>query len=366
VTSKAKLQSKSRPLLVRPGAAFRCFSDGLCCTDIHALGVLTRSEVRSLRQRNKLSVVYSDDIEGHCMRPVDNHCLYLEHELCQLHAQHGAEAKPVGCRRFPYGLVSTPFGGRVTTEHRCCCRTLGDRPPISLADAEASLRDRAGRLEIDREVPARVALTAKQRVSFVDYLALETDMIERLNAGERAEDVLRAKPLPELDHGSWATIAVEHIETRDSTAGGEAFGWFGDALLELSAGHTPPKRPRPWHAAFDRAAAREGVRTAEEVLNDWIADELWMFRWLEWGPFDLARAELATRLAVARVIQARVEREGVRPDQAAAEAIMCCELVSEGAEWPEAAGAIATDPSPAEPLRLPAAAQTAIVSRRAR
>ena len=363
----AKLKPKSRPLLARPGAAFRCFSDGLCCTDIHALGVLTRSEVKSLRQRNKLSVVYSDDIEGHCLRPIDNRCLYLEHELCQLHAKEGAEAKPVGCRRFPYGLVSTPVGGRVTTEHRCPCRTLGARPPLRLDDAEVSLRDRAGRLEIDREVPARIALTAKQRVPFTEYLALETQLIARLNAGERAESVIAARPLPELKRSSWATIAVEHIETRDGTAGGEAFGWFGDALLELSTGHTAPKRPRPWHAAFDRARAREGSRTDDEVLNDWIADELWMFRWLEWGgPFDLARAELATRLAVARLIQARIERDGVPPDQAAAEAVMCCELVSEGAEWPQAAGAIETLPSPAEPLPVPAARASRVAAQPAR
>jgi hypothetical protein len=335
---------------------FRCFGDGLCCTDIHALGTLTRSEVKDLRQRNKLSVIYSDEVDGYCLKPVDNHCLFLEDQRCDLHARHGAEAKPIGCRRFPYGLVSTPLGGRVTTEHRCTCRTLGERPPLALDDAEASLRDRAGRLEIDKEVSSRVALSAGKRVPFAAYAALEGDMIARLNAGESAEAVLAARPLPPLTDVGWASVAVEHMEMHDASAGGEAFAWFGDALLELAAGHVPPQRPRPWRASFERALARGGpAQSADQVYNDWIADELWGFRWLPWGPFDVARAELATRLAVARLIQRRIQREDVREDQAAAEAVMICELISEGNEWPRAVSTIATDPSPAQVLTVPGA-----------
>jgi len=344
---------KHRPLLVRPGAVFRCFGDGLCCTDIHALGLLTRGEIKELRARDKLSVVYSDDIEGYCLKPIDHRCLHLlPNELCGLHAAYGPESKPNGCRRFPYGLVSTPLGGRISTEHRCSCRTLGDRPPISIPDAEVSLLNRAGRLEIDREIGEKVRLTADKRVSFRVYAALEARMIERLNAGDLAEHVLAAKPLPERDADTgWPTIAASHIETWDSTAGGEAFAWFGDGLLELATGHIPPERPRPWHAAYERAIARTpNPQTPDQIFNDWIADELWMFRWFDWGPFDVARAELATRLGIARLTQKRIEKRGVRPDQAAAEAVMICELASEGSEWPQAVEGIATRPSPAEPL----------------
>src|SRR5512139_1369155 len=92
--------SKSlRPLKARPGARFRCSGDGLCCTDIHALGVLTQSEVRELRARRSLSVVYNDEVDGYCLKPVDHHCLFLEDERCTIHARYGADAKPMGCRR---------------------------------------------------------------------------------------------------------------------------------------------------------------------------------------------------------------------------------------------------------------------------
>jgi hypothetical protein len=219
-----------------------------------------------------------------------------------------------------------------------------------------SLRDRAGRLESDKDVPARIAMRQGQRVSFANYVAIESELIERLNAGERAEDVLAAKALPELAEGSWAAVAMEHLDMRDETQGGEMFAWFADALLELSAGYTPPKRARPWAWAYERASARVGSagQTAEEVYNDWIADEIWMFRWLDWGPFDVARAELATRLKIARQMQSRIELEGVSAQQAAAEAVMICELICEAEEWPKVVGQILTVPSPADLLSVPA------------
>jgi Fe-S-cluster containining protein len=348
---RAKAPAKPRPLLAREGAHFSCFGDGLCCTDIHVLGLLTKSEVRDLRQRRKLSVFYSEDIGGDALRTSEGRCLFLQaDDRCHIHAVDGADAKPVGCRRFPYGLVSTPHGGRVTTEHRCPCRTLGERPTLSLSNAEASLRDRSGRLEVDFDVAGRIELQHKQRVSFDVYVEIERKLIARLNAGERAEQVLAARALPRLENG-WPRVAVEHIETRDGSAGGEAYTWFGDALLHLSAGHAPPKRKRPWRAAYERAMARsETELTPDQIYNDWIADEIWMFRWYNWGPFDLARAELATRLKIARLIQDWIENDGVKPMQAAAEAVMICELIAGGNEWPEAVASIAIDPSPADPI----------------
>lgn len=341
---------KTQPLLARDGARFICSGSGLCCTDIHGLGLLTRSEVTELRKRDKLAVIYNAELEGHCLRPEDHHCNFLENQMCTIHAKHGHHAKPGGCRRFPYGLIRTPHGGRVTTEHRCPCRTLGDRPELSLQDADASLRDRRGRLESDFDVPERVNLERGKRVSFDNYRKIEAGLITRLNAGERAEDVLAAKPMPKLANSHWITVAAEHIETRDDTSGGEAFGWFGDGLLHLAAGHMPPKRPRPWHDGFERALRGAAAPDPETVYNDWIADEIWMFRWLSWGPFDVARAELATRLAVARCLQGWIEALGVAPGQAAAEAVMCCELAAEGSQWPLAVGDVLRTPSPAQSL----------------
>jgi hypothetical protein len=341
----ATFKVKSQPFITRPGARFACSLSGVCCGDIHGLGLVTQSEVRTLRKRDKLAVIYNEELEGFCMRPVEGRCMFvLDDQKCGIHAVSGSYAKPAGCRRFPYGLIRT---------HRCACRTLGDRPPLNVADAEFSLRDQRGRLEADSDAPKTVLLAKGRRVSFAKYVEVEAQIIARLNAGERAETVLAAKALPKLDASSWAAIAAEHIGLSDRTSGSYAYAWFGDALLNLSDGHVPPKRPRPWAEGFERARlAGSEEPDPEAIYNDWIADEIWMFRWLAWGPFDVARSELATRLAVARRVQSWMEKEGVHPGQAAAEAVMMCELAAEGSEWPSAVATITRDPSPAEPLAL--------------
>ncbi|UCH29514.1 MAG: hypothetical protein JSV06_00405, partial [Myxococcales bacterium] len=51
--------------------------------------------------------------------------------------------------------------------------------------------------------------------------------------------------------------------------------------------------------------------------------------------FALARAELATRLAIAEDICARLRSAGARADRAAAEAVMMVEVAGESDYWTE-------------------------------
>lgn len=347
-------EPRARPLLVRPGARFACSGDGLCCTDLHALGPLTRAEVKLVRKLRPGSVIMHEDVEAPCMRTAEHGgCAQLNQDgWCSIHVEEGPEHKPGGCRRFPYGLVTTPYGGRITTESRCPCRTLGERPPLDVLDAERSLRDLAGRLEADQSADKRIAMTIEEKLPFPEYARIEARMIERLLSGERAEDVLACAPLPTMHEGSWPVWAAGLYESDDGTRGGIALSWFADTLLALSTGSTPPERPRPWRSAFERGAARaKRPERADDVINDWIADELWMMRGLGYGcPFDVARAELATRLAVVRAITARLRAAGVREDQAAAEAVMIGELTGCCEHWEDCVDDIANDPSPAAAL----------------
>src|SRR5258708_5447875 len=128
-------EAKVRPLLLREGARYACFGDGLCCTDMHALGPLTRSEVVQLRSH---AVERNEHLRAPVLRTAAGRCVFLEDDGCAIHRAKGEGAKPSSCRGFPYRLIATPQGGRVVTEHRCPCRTLGDRPPIDRADAERS------------------------------------------------------------------------------------------------------------------------------------------------------------------------------------------------------------------------------------
>jgi hypothetical protein len=329
--------ARVRPIELRPGARYRCFGDGLCCTDIHALGPLNRSEVVRIRRIEPGSVGQQGGFREPMLRTKpDGSCVFqLSDQRCQVHARFGPAAKPAGCRRFPLGLVATPRGGRVTTDHRCPCRTLGERPLLTEEAVVPSLRDGAGRLEADRRVE-RVSLTRHRHVPFDTYAQLEAHMLARLAAGEVPEKVLDAKPFPALRGTSWVREARVFLDGHDGTQFGVALSWFADAVLELRC-RRPAKarRARPWAAAFERAVARSPVsRTSDEVLADWVADDLWALRFPDeaWS-FDRFRVELATRLAIARWITARLRSRGLREDQAAAEAVTIVDMIGASEYW---------------------------------
>lgn len=325
-----------RPLLVREGARYTCFGDGLCCHDIHGLGPLTRKELVQVRKIDRNGAGWDDDFEDDMLRTAaDGGCRFLlPNLLCGIHAEKGPEHKPHGCQKFPYGLTATPLGGRVYTEHRCPCRTMGDRPALTAEAAEASLKEGNGRLDSDSDVD-RIRLDAKKSVSIEEWLSIEAPLLARLAAGQAPLEVLDARPFPKLVGARWTAIAQDFIDAKDGSRFGDAIAWFGDTVLHLVEGKAPRSPGRPWADAFDRAEARSPVaRSSREVLDDWVADRLWSLKWADDGPFTLFRAEMATRVAIAESIASRlVVARGLRPDRAMAEAVMVVELVGASEHW---------------------------------
>ncbi len=324
------------PLLVRPGARYECFGDGLCCMDIHVIGPIDEPEVERVEGFLEGSSRWDEAFEEHALcTAADGGCVFLESDLrCRIHAEHGPEQKPEGCRRFPIGLTSTPYGGRVTTEHRCPCRTLGDRPPLTAHAAAPSLCDDDGDLFEDRAVK-RVRMTRKgKKVSFDAWLEVERPLLAALQKGRAPWTVLGTEPFPKLKGTSWREVAQELIDARDGTRYGVASAWFGDAILVLSQGTRPRLPERPWAAAFDRAEARTTVhRMPRQVYADFIADAIWSLRFTEFTSFDLACADWATRLAIARHCEKEIRKQGVSAERAAAEALTIIEVVGEAESW---------------------------------
>lgn len=300
-------------LQIRKGARYRCFGDGLCCTDIHAIGPLTRPEIKRLAVIAEGMTEKNPRIVGVVITPVSGGCAHLGDDGCRVHRALGLTGKPGVCRRFPYRLISTPRGRRVSTEHRCPCRTLGDRPPIDPADALASIESASGRLIAD--------VTVEDSEDFRAYEAREEEVLADVFA---AIDV---PPFPALEDVTWVDVAHHYRGKLDGSACGDALAWFGDMVLSLHEQPLRQLRARPWKPAFDRAEARTAiVRPAESILADWIADELWGLEWTERGSFAHAQRDLATRLAVAREVIRRLVATGVREDRAAAEAVLIGEM----------------------------------------
>ncbi|MFW6023608.1 MAG: hypothetical protein ACOC9O_02570 [Myxococcota bacterium] len=313
--------------------------------DVHGVGPVKPREAEALRLISPEVVTRepTQEIDVLTMGS-DGRCLFLTEGGCALHASLGPEAKPHSCRRFPFGLVATPNGGRITTEHRCPCRTLGDRPAVDEAAAEAALRDGGARLRADYRVGPRIPLAEHRSMPFEQWERHEATLLERLSAGEDPMGVLGGNPFPEVDCASWEQIASEMldagIEGMDErgyeTRFEAALHWFGETVLALVAGHPPERHDRPWADAFDGAEARSpDARTMRDVLADWVADELWALRWAPSWTFRTLQAELGTRLAVADHMARRLVDRGVRPDRAAAEAVTVGELVGTSDWWTE-------------------------------
>ena len=94
---------------------------------------------------------------------------------------------------------------------------------------------------------------------------------------------------------------------------------------------------RPWRAAFERAAARptdaSPADAAEAIFRTFAADQLWSLFWTENSDFVSTRKELVTRLTVGHAIADALRVEGVRADQAAAEAVMVLDVVGMSDWW---------------------------------
>jgi len=332
-----KKKTQVRPLIPRPGARYTCFGDGLCCTDIHGIGPLTKKEVAALRRVDRKSAGWNDDHDDYMLNTAaDGGCVFLmADQRCSVHAQLGPEAKPDGCRRFPLGLVATPVGGRITTDHRCPCRTMGDRPEIRPEDVESSVSDGGSRPIADRRIK-RIPMSPNEELKFSDWEPIEAEYLKRLRGREALLEILDAEPFPRLHGSSWDKQADEFIDARDGSQFGVAMAWVGDTISALQNGRSPRAPGRPWVAAFDRAQARSPkAGTSRDVFGDWIADEIWSLKWAEDYDFALARQELATRLTIAEDICTRLREEGARADRAAAEAVMMVEVVGESDFWTE-------------------------------
>lgn len=340
-------ERRPKSLIPRPGARFTCHGDGLCCTDIHQLGPVTRDERRDVEAEapgtttRLAGLVLLRIVEA----PHSGGCTFLEADMrCRVHA---SDARPRTCHRFPYLVTHTPDGPRLGTDHRCPCRTLGERAPLDPHVAHEALRDRGGRLSVDRRVEGRIPLRVRSRVGWARYRALEAELLEALGhaSGSRSvESILGVEPMPELEIGSWEQIGIDLAQEPRASRWGECFRLFGKTLAWLAC--PPDERPRRllfaprlWQASFDRAEARSAFDRAREadlieaMYADFVADFVWGLEWVHWCSFVQLKVELATRLAVARTFARALVLGGARPDRAAAEAIAVIEVVGVSPAW---------------------------------
>ena len=326
---------------VREGSLFTCHGDGVCCSDVHGLGPLFEDEVKMLRVISEDAVM---TLEGEPMlsyRP-NGDCLFCSGDKCEIHAALGGHMKPEACRQFPFVLTDTNRGLRVSTEHRCPCRTLGERAPLDLDAVMEALGE-----------PDRTAIRPGVRIAndttldVADWEELERAILADLASGKSPEEALLVEPFQNADTDASATLMIELLRAEGSDRFSRALYCCGVALDQMQSGAPAALPECGWQAAFDRAEARTEVEgDPEAMIRDWVADELWSLSWAFRGSFAQARVELVTRVALARFIAARRVDAGARSDRATAEAIAIMETVGGSEDWSDW---IATLPFPDEP-----------------
>jgi len=331
------LRPRREPLLVRTGARFTCEGDGLCCSDIHAVGPLNEEDVAFVSTISEEAIDRHEDEDAAVlmMRSDTGTCVFWSDDGCALHAKLGPEMKPSPCIQFPYSLTATPTGGRITTQHRCPCRTLGTRAPVAIDAARTCLLDSDGELKPDHSVEESIAWSESESILFVEYERRESAVIDSLVDGKSLRRALDTDPLPELEGRTWSEVADELRGFYGPSRVAAAARWFGDALGYLVDRRERTEHERPWASAFDRAERR--IVTPEQpnrVFGDWLADEVWALRWTPFGSFARARAELATRLAVARRVAGWLDISNpTRDNVSAAEAVMIADVIGVTDSW---------------------------------
>ncbi len=340
-----KVLARREPLLVRSGARFDCMGDGLCCSDIHSVGALNDEdcEMLSLISEHAFEWHQGEDAAVMMMRSDTGRCVFWSDDGCALHARLGPEMKPTPCIQFPFGLTATPVGGRVTTQHRCTCRTLGALPAVTVEAARACLLDSDGQLKVEHAVLDEVAWSSTETLSFAEYAEREGELLDALLRGVALGSVLRADPFPKLHGVTWLDVADELLEFQGPSRAAHASRWFADAIGFLVARRERTETVRPWEDSFVHAQRRITQPVSPNVVfGDWLADEIWSLRWTLYGSLERARKELATRLALARRIAGWLDiSTPIKDNLAAAEAVMIVDVIGTTDPWDEVQRSIA-------------------------
>ncbi|RMH55466.1 MAG: YkgJ family cysteine cluster protein [Candidatus Hydrogenedentota bacterium] len=167
------------------GDRFSCARCNRCCRANWIIGL-------TFPERLRLEQLYPDQdfigekvsVSGETWyslkRRSDGACVFLEKEGCRIHREHGVEAKPSVCRRFPF--FATRYNGVVYGHLSRMCPTVYDRRGAEgiLLEEEAvrSLGDHLKGRGVD---VLRVALSGRQTLSWRNYLSLEERLVELIS-----------------------------------------------------------------------------------------------------------------------------------------------------------------------------------------
>lgn len=172
------------------GQRFECTACAKCChgqgwsiaVDARSAGKLKGSllELRVLQEREIPALVRDD--EGNLV--VNKHegaCVFLRDDsLCGVHAEMGADVKPLGCRQFPFLFTQTPDGLVVGVSFFCSSIQRNSGQPLESYQAELEKLLKESRPTTVGRTP--LVLRPGVKVTWEIYRALEAFLGDHLES----------------------------------------------------------------------------------------------------------------------------------------------------------------------------------------
>lgn len=204
---RALAQVKAAPaahLKVLAGARFGCTMCGSCCGG-HNIGPVSEAVLAGLRlpvatlepvvrAARRLDKELFVTLPGERATPgadvmchaSNGSCVFLDDVgKCRIHAAVGGDKKPLPCRIFPWELVATPTGVRVSVQRECrdFMRATGpDTPPLEDALEElTALVNAIGVLPTARAIPT---VRGRELASWAEWEALEVRLMDIATASD--------------------------------------------------------------------------------------------------------------------------------------------------------------------------------------
>lgn len=123
----------------------------------------------------------------------DDACVFLgPDDRCRIHAKHGAAAKPMACRVYPFVLV--PAGDHWRVGVRFACPSAADNKGRPMRQQSVEAREYAELLEADKGVPKDLPpppLQPGQMLPWMDLVRLAGTLAELVSADAPMERKLR-------------------------------------------------------------------------------------------------------------------------------------------------------------------------------
>jgi len=339
-------------ILIRPGTRYECHGDGTCCTAIHLLGPLTKTEVKLIKSKARLVfpegkrqlTTYQEGIKDYVFATHDHKCSFLDDDAqCRFHIEVGPEHKPAVCRHFPLGATKTPTGSRITLSHRCPCVSIGGGAILDEARVRSILASpTTGKIPHNMQVHQNVLWREGKEIRFEEYLRWETALLEQLDGPSPQPELTSVlgmdhpEQLPKLRKKSWNAMSKRMLDwVHDEEEDDDFFCAVRWAALEVrDAKHpwTPPLRPWDW--TLRRTAQRVPEPVApRRIFGAWLADYVWSMTWCADGTAYQAKADMVAKYALAQRIANRLHSTGTREDIAAVEAIMIVDVFCAAEPW---------------------------------